>query len=172
MVRRQGRTTTSSEITAWTQGIEQPVDHFPSVSLCILVFLRRFIGTFKAGGTTWTGSPTSSLFSTGTFPPRILYGCFCTCRASASPRLLSHRSMLCLPSHSGHGRREILDNSTSLYYHFPPVREPGGRHGTMCRLAGGDLGDQEPSTPSALSWTLKSPCDVTVATVVVGQVNL
>ena len=73
---------------------------------------------------------------------------------------------LCPHPHSGHGRREIVGNRTT--YHIPlvkaqPVVSLATPRDAWC---GWDLGDPDPSKPSALPRTLSRARNITVATVI------
>ena len=58
-----------------------------------------------------------------------------------------------------------------IFIKIRKTRPINPRYATTLGLAGGDLGDRAPGKPSALSGTLSRALNMTVATVVAGQVK-
>ena len=102
--------------------------------------------------------------------------CFLCCiagRASIKsfPPSFPQEHVLCLPSHSGHGRRETVEeNDLSVPRRLRKTLWQVG-DATTLRLAGGDLGDRA-KQPSALSRTLSRALNITIPTVIAGQVEV
>ena len=89
----------------------------------------------------------------------------------AMPTFAPTGACLCLPSRSGHGRREILEETDlSVPRRLRKNRWQVGVRDTTLRLAGGDLGDREAKQQVPSHGPYQEPL-MRVTTVIAGQVK-